>query len=79
MDFEQTSRADILKFLSGASGANIVVSPDVGVLMDGAEGLTWKINVQVKRVAIKHVLGIVLGEHFTYEVGPGYVLVKMKV
>ena len=79
VDFEQTSRADILKFLSGASGANIVVSPDVGVLMDGAEGLKHEINVHIKRVAIKHVLRIVLGEVFAYEVGPGYVLVKMKV
>jgi len=79
VDFEQTSRADILKFLSGASGANIVVSPDVEVVMDGAEGLKPVINVHIKRVAIKHVLRIVLGEQFTYEVGPGYVLVKMKV
>jgi len=78
VDFEQTSRADILKFLSGASGANIVVSPDVTTTQDGDEGLKWKINVQVKRVTIKHVLRIVLGELFTYEVGPGHVLVKMK-
>jgi beta-lactamase regulating signal transducer with metallopeptidase domain len=70
--FSEMPLADVLDYLRDAGKLNIIVSPDLPACV-----LTRPlINMNVKQVAIKHILRIALvGSGLDYEVGPGYVLI----
>ena len=69
--FSEMPLADVLQYLREVGSLNIIVSPDLN-----AEVLArHRVTINVKQVAIKHILRIALGSSLDYEVGPGYVLI----